>query len=333
MVMVSLDKYIQNRKKHMARLCDLFDGKPADRPFVLSGVSGVSSADPYSEPEKWVQEAVDSLLIQTGALLSDKTFRPMVLEYSLYGVHFTDRLFGAEVFYSNGYWWSRKIRYPVGELPVPDLETNGTWILAKRLAKAMVDYGCEAPFICPQVLGAPFNQAFNLYKESLLTAFYDCPDKVRRDLSVITDTLCEMHKWYRANIPPEQFQPVVAGGRCQHEGFGQMCGCATQLISADIYNEFIADLDDKVLSLYPNGGMYHLCGSHTQHLDRWRKMERFRAFQLNDRAADDLEQYYNGLREDQIIYVNPTEAMTFGRIMEITGGRRIVAVTGEFNDI
>jgi len=133
-----------------------------------------------------------------------------------------------------------------------------------------------------------------------------------------------MHRWYREAIPTAQMQPVCVGGRCQPRGLGQMCGCATQLVSGETYRRFVAPLDDEVLSVYPRGGMYHLCGSHTQHIPAWREMKRLRAIQVNDRAAEDLEAYFRGLRDDQIIYLSPTPTMTVERAMEITKGQRLV---------
>jgi hypothetical protein len=41
-------------------------------------------------------------------------------------------------------------------------------------------------------------------------------------------------------------------------GHGQLCGCTTQLVSGKMYADFIAALDDELLSLYPHGGMIHL---------------------------------------------------------------------------
>ena len=72
--------------------------------------------------------------------------------------------------------------------------------------------------------------------------------------------------------------------------------------------------------------MIHLCGTHTQHLKTFREMKKLRSVQLNDRAAEDLELYLKGLREDQIIYVNPCPTMPAEKILEISGGKRIVLV-------
>ena len=124
----------------------------------------------------------------------------------------------------------------------------------------------------------------------------------------------------------DQLQPVIAAERCQPRGFGQLCGCTTHLVSGEVYREMLAPLDDELLSVYPNGGMIHLCGAHTQHIGVWREMQSVRALQLNDRASEDLEIYFNELRDDQVIYLNPTATMTVERAMKITGGNRLVIV-------
>ena len=70
----------------------------------------------------------------------------------------------------------------------------------------------------------------------------------------------------------------------------------------------------------------HLCGSHSHLIPILRSMKNLKALQLNDRAAHDLGLYFAGLREDQIIYLNPCEGMSVKMAMEITGGKRLVLV-------
>ena len=53
-------------------------------------------------------------------------------------------------------------------------------------------------------------------------------------------------------------------------------------------------------------------------------MPHLRAVQVNDRAAEDLEKYLSGLREDQIVYVNPYEGMPVEEVLRISNGNRIV---------
>ena len=50
------------------------------------------------------------------------------------------------------------------------------------------------------------------------------------------------------------------------------------------------------------------------------------AVQLNDRAAEDVALYFDGLRPEQILYVNPCDGMPVSEIMDITGGQRTVIV-------
>ena len=175
-------------------------------------------------------------------------------------------------------------------------------------------------------ISSALNVGINLYGQELLVAMYSHPRGVHRDLAVINGLLCALHAWYLRHLPPSQLQPVVAAFRTQPPGFGQLCGCSTQLLSEETYREFIAPLDDRLLSVYPHGGMIHLCGAHTQHLPTWRDMRSLRAVQLNDHAVDDLELYFKGLREDQIIYANAYEGMPVERIVEVTGGQRVVVV-------
>lgn len=55
-------------------------------------------------------------------------------------------------------------------------------------------------------------------------------------------------------------------------------------------------------------------------------MRSLRAVQVNDRAALDLPAYFSELRNDQVCYVGPCEGLSPERIVEITGGRRVVLV-------
>ena len=85
--------------------------------------------------------------------------------------------------------------------------------------------------------------------------------------------------------------------------------------------------DEAILSVYPNPGLIHLCGKHTQHIPIFRKMKCLHAVQVNDAAAEELRQYFDGLRKDQVIYFNRCEGMTIEQAMEITDGRRLVLCT------
>jgi hypothetical protein len=269
---------------------------------------------------------MDELALRADAMRDRRVFRPLAVEMSLYGVHFADSIFGAEVFDLQGSWQARTLASPVGDLRRPILDDNALWTTARQVAAVLSAAGAAAPFFGLPTIASALNVGINLYGDELLVEMIANPCAVARDLSLINDVLCELHRWYQANLPPAQAQPVVAAYRTQPSGFGQICGCSTHLLSRELYRDLVAPLDEALLAAYPNGGMIHLCGAHSQHIPTWRSMASLRAVQLNDRAAADLALYFEGLREDQILYVNDCDEMPVARIMDITAGRRVVIV-------
>ena len=161
------------RNTHVKRLKKLFAGEELDEPFRLGGYAGAGSTDPGLDPEKWVEESLTDLARHVELAADRKAFRPLVCEYWFWGVHFTDMVFGSHVQPRSGLWWSPGVENEIGELPVPDLETNKAWKRVQRLTLAQVAAGVKLPFITTQVLGEPWNQFFNIYKDKALYGFYD----------------------------------------------------------------------------------------------------------------------------------------------------------------
>ncbi len=316
------------RERHIDRLRRVFAGDTSDGyAFALCGVERRLDGARMQDVPAAVAAALDGLASKAEALRDDVVFRPLTVECDIHGVHFMDKIFGADVFTLDGSWQAHLLAQPVGQLRPPDLDRNPTWQRAREMARAFVATGATVPYFGLPTIASALNVGVNLFGQELLVAMLVEPEAAHRDLRVINRTLCAMHQWYRATLPPAQLQPVVGSYRTQPPGFGQLCGCTTHLLSQEQYREFIAPLDAELLGTYPHGGMIHLCGAHVQHIPVWREMKELRAVQVNDRAADDLWQYLSGLREDQILYVNPTAHMSVERIMRITNGRRVVIVS------
>ena len=53
-------------------------------------------------------------------------------------------------------------------------------------------------------------------------------------------------------------------------------------------------------------------------------MQHLRAIHVNDRACADLKAYFEGLRDDQIIYLNPCKEASIEDAVKITGGKRLI---------
>ena len=321
---------IAERDTWFDRMRDLFDGKENEynskKVFTLHGIvpRPKDNSYLYTDPEGWVTDCLELMLTQKPTLTDG--FTPVCVEFPPYGVHYIDRMLGANVHFHAGQWNADYLTTPIGSLEMPDLDKDETWQMSVRAARAFLDAEVKLPLFGMPTLSSALNILLNLYGQEALIAMYEDEDAVRHDLDVINTLIRTLHRWYINNISKEQLQPVISWARTQPPGYGQLCGCTTQLLGGDMYREFIAELDNALLGEYENGGMIHLCGSHTQHMETFRNMKNLRSIQLNDRAAEDLALYLEGLREDQILYVNPCAGMPVEKIVEISGGERVVLV-------
>lgn len=332
---------IENRDAWFEKLRQLFDGDGCG-PVGLNGTVGSNcgnlcrSEDAgdafYGDVARTLDIDFDTLAERAAAadIPNRKHFVPCVVEADFYGVHFVDLLFGADVFYKNGQWNARYLPTKIGELKHPDIAAHPAWKKAEQYALHFLDADVSLPLLGMPVLSSPLNIAVNLYGGEFLVAMLLEPEAAKHDLRIIADVIMELHRWYLTHIPLHRLQPTVAPWRTQPVGFGQICGCSTHLVSPQLYEEFIMPLDDEILGLYPGGGMIHLCGSHSHLVPLFAKMPHLRSVQLNDLAADQLESYCKGLRQDQVIYFSPTEKMPLEKCLEVSAGRKMVLV-GDFD--
>lgn len=324
---------IEKRNRWMTKLQDYPNLNNTEKVFAVNGIVGQASDAflLYNDPEKWVVECLENLAERIHFTDNETMFVPACFEAPIFGVHFIDRIFGADVFFQDDQWYNNYLKTPVGSLQYPKLDIDETWGIAKRIANAFLEQDVRLPLFGLPTIASALNIAVNLYGQNILLEMLLNPDIARNDLETINKLLCDLHLWYINKIPYEQLQPVISWNRTQPPGYGQLCGCTCQLISSETYNDLILPLDNELLSVYPNGGMIHLCGSHTQHIHSFKSMPSLKSIQLNDRAALDLEQYYLGLRDDQLIYLNPCEDMSIEKALEITNGKRLVIADNVFS--
>ena len=318
---------IEKRDLWFDRMEKLFRGENTgwNEKYVY-GLNGIVSHIACNDTDARLraENSLEALAAQYEALENETYFRPLCVEHPPYGVHFIDKLLGAEVYFYAGQWYSKYLNTPVGSLKAPVLENDPLWQDCMRVAEAFVQADVALPLFGLPTIASALNIAINLYGERILVAMIEEPEAAQADLNTINEVLCDIHAWYRKTVPQKQLQPVISWNRTQPPGYGQLCGCSTHLLSPYLYGEMVAPLDDRLLALYPNGGMIHLCGSHTQHMEIFRNMPALKALQLNDDAARDFRRYYEGLRSDQIIYLNPCEGMSVEQAMDICGGDRLV---------
>ena len=325
--MYNVNECINKRNEWFGRLTALFKGTYNENKLItIQGkLARAKEADLYKEPEKWVDECfadVRENLMQLS--VDDDRFVTVSINPNIYGVHFMDKIFGAKVYLLGKRWNSEYISSAIGELEEPNLDTNETFQLAVRAAKRFAETNDGFTIFCLPCIASSLNIAVNLYGQEILIAMLEEPELARKDLETINRVLIKAHKAFREIIPAEQLQCISAPVRAQPPRYGQLCGCSTQLLGSELYAEFVSDLDSELLNTYENGGMIHLCGMHTQHIETFKNMTALKAVQLNDRAAADLRTYFENLRDDQIIYLEPCKEMSVEEALEITGGKRLV---------
>ena len=322
------------RERHFERLAAFFRREIRGEPFLLCGIPFAFTDSPRPDACLWesrLEEGLRTLASQAGLARHRRVHRPLILCWDPHGVHFVDELFGARVFMLDGGWQAETLGRPVGTLEPIDVDASATWVQLKSFTRCFLERAPDAVTLALPTIASPLNVAVNLYGQEIILAMLLDPGAARHDLRVITDTLCALHGWYLDHVPQERMQCIAAAGRTQPHGFGQVCGCTTHVLSPELYAGFVAPLDEEVLSLYPNGGMIHLCGAHVQHVPVWRGMAALRAVQMNDRAVVDVGTYYRELRDDQILYANPFPGMPVDGILGLTegGNRTVIAASPE----
>ena len=294
--------------------------------MIIAGLGGaIPRTDTlYTEPEVWMEEALEELARLAAAGGAEKVFHPLAVWPAIYSTHFVAGLFGAEVFQKSGQWYNSRLSHAVGELKMPDWRSNEQWKLTEHIMSAFTAQEVALPLFAPSIPSSALNVAVDLYGAEVLIAMLEEPEAVAHDLAIINGIIVGMHRQFRKSIPEKQLQPASPHVRTQPPGSGHLCGCSSQLVSPQLYEKFIMSLDDAVLSVYPNGGLIHLCGEHRHLIPLFAGMKNLKSVQLNDRAAEHLADYVKGLREDQVIYLHPCPGMPLDRAKEIAGNRRMV---------
>ena len=156
MRMMCDETYLRNQNEWFTKLRNIFEGDDVG-PIVLRGVSNwYFDPNPvYGDVEEMLEKDFRLLAGRMENALRDDQFRPACIEKGFYGVHFVDRIFGAEVYFKSGQWYNKYLRSEVGELKVPDLENDETWALARRYATAFFKNKTTVPlFGLPTIASA-----------------------------------------------------------------------------------------------------------------------------------------------------------------------------------
>ncbi len=310
---------------HWERFARLYAGEAVTPwPAICGAYQGYYGPPVDAALAAWIADTLPGLVAEMVAKAANpRAFYPLVLEFAPLGVHFVDALFGAEVWQTEHTVWSAELPGTLATLPALDVAAQplAAWML-RALARLLALLPAEFAVTTP-IFSSPLNVTLNLFGERALLELADPDADTRRGIDHITTAIADLHRLTRSTFPA-RVRFYCSSSRYAPDGVGHVCGCSTQLVSAATYADHFAARDAAVLGVYPGGGTIHLCGHHTQHIPAWRAMPVLRAVQLNDAASDDFPAYFHGLRDDQVIYLSPTDDMPLARILEISGGRRVV---------
>ena len=87
---------IEKRDLWFERMENVFDAKETEWSkkyvYAVNGVSAWGRHDPYTEPELWAEDCLENLAECYEIMENENYFRPLCVEYNIYGVHYIDKI-------------------------------------------------------------------------------------------------------------------------------------------------------------------------------------------------------------------------------------------------
>ena len=140
------------------------------------------------------------------------------------------------------------------EIPVPEDEER-----FKKIREKIDYYSDITPEdikICTPDLQGPFNIAYSLAGSEIFFLMKDNPDNVHRLMNAATEYYVRCYRWFKKNIPENRRINFIGLTK-------RIAECACNLISKDLYREFVAPYDKKLVELWGGEVGIHPCsGAH-----------------------------------------------------------------------
>lgn len=274
--------------------------------------------------ERWLDNQLRAVKANVEeALASSSLFYPIIEMFSLYGTHYMDILFGGEVRWKDGQFWSQEVDYSVSEIAPTDLSRSSLIEETVELAKWIKERTGGRFLIAMPDAGCPLNIAINLFGERFLMELALAPQNAKRALGIIADATRRVYEVLIEAVGQETLRCHNAYYVYTPHDYAGLSICATQLISAEHFSTCVADADDAAVPSVYKGMIQHICGRSAQHIGELSRRQRVKGVQV---GPEDFETYFKGLRADQVVYVDLTERMSLDEIMELSRGERTIVL-------
>ena len=316
------------QREHRRRLEMLCRGEqPESVPAFAAFVPRMPVVGPY-DPGAWLAEAMAEMRTRAASFRDRVTYRPFALSLARFDLHFPAAVAGCPIHQDEDgrVWWTHlsKLGKRIDEFRIPDLDEHHEFQEMLSLLRFVAEATRErVPVEIPYV-SEPLILAVDLFGEEFLLLLAADPQRADRFLDALTEFILDMRRRFCEAVPGAPLMPHGSCGRAMPEGYNLLYECTTQLISGPAYQRHFLDRDRDLMRCGAGGAGIHLCGRHTQHCDAWQDAGELKMIQLNDRAADDLETYWRNLRPDQYVVLVPSDRVTIGDALQVTGGRQLV---------
>lgn len=150
----------------------------------------------------------------------------------------------------------------IEEIAVPDLDTCEVWARTrKQIAYLLEKYGRVETYV--NLMGIQ-NIAMDLMGQNVLMAYYSAPDEVKELLARITDLTIAVGREFR-KLSSDNSGGVTSVVRKMQPQCYLTSNCSVEMISNELYEEFLLPEDQRLSDAFGNFGVHH-CGATMEHV-------------------------------------------------------------------
>ena len=150
----------------------------------------------------------------------------------------------------------------IDQIQVPDLDTSEVWHRTQKQIDYLLDkYGRVETYVNLQGIQ---NIAMDIMGQELMVSYYTAPDEINELLEKITKMSIEVGKRFKA-LSNDVSGGVTAIVRQTVPECYLTSNCSVEMISNDLYEEFLLKFDQELADAFGNFGIHH-CGKSMEHV-------------------------------------------------------------------
>ncbi|HIV40013.1 MAG TPA: hypothetical protein H9747_13635 [Candidatus Blautia stercorigallinarum] len=150
----------------------------------------------------------------------------------------------------------------IDQIQVPDLDTSEVWQRTQKQIDYLLEkYGHVETYVNLQGIQ---NIAMDIMGQELMVSYYTAPEEINGLLEKITKMSIEVGKRFKA-LSNDVSGGVTAIVRQTVPECYLTSNCSVEMISNDLYEEFLLKYDQELADAFGNFGIHH-CGKSMEHV-------------------------------------------------------------------